>query len=124
MSLCSPVSVQMQVSPEGSDGAVPRVVLKLKYPSPAHESDACPPVNNSVAQPPQSEVADLKKQLADCRATISQLRSSLRSALMNQRMLGAQARENTRRVRKELASMRAACWQEMGAFKQAHKQTE
>eukprot|EP00965_Chrysotila_dentata_P130927 4328513-Pleurochrysis_carterae.AAC.1 len=62
--------------------------------------------------------AKLKQELAKSTAATTQLRSSLRNAMMTQRMLEAQARENARWLRKGLAGIRAACWQEVQALKQ------
>eukprot|EP00965_Chrysotila_dentata_P175549 5795335-Pleurochrysis_carterae.AAC.1 len=43
---------------------------------------------------------------------------------MTQRMLGAQSRESICAFRKQLASMRAANWQELENVKKQEKQTE
>eukprot|EP00965_Chrysotila_dentata_P181618 5995439-Pleurochrysis_carterae.AAC.1 len=84
----SPVSVQLEMSP--SDGEnYPRVVLKLKHPSQVpSDSDACQ--DGGRASAPLNEVEKLKRELAESKAAVSQLRSSLRSSNMSQRMLGAQ----------------------------------
>eukprot|EP00965_Chrysotila_dentata_P165528 5466384-Pleurochrysis_carterae.AAC.1 len=91
----SPLSAQLELSPDRSEGQIPRL-----------------------------ELDKLTQELAKSTAATTQLRSSLRNALMTQRMLEAQARENARRFRKGLEGIRAACWQEVQALKQTEKETE
>eukprot|EP00965_Chrysotila_dentata_P246441 6207164-Pleurochrysis_carterae.AAC.1 len=118
----SPVSVQLQMSP---DGGVPRVVLKLKHPSPAIPNDGAVCMGTeSSSSLSQSEVDGLKRELANSKAAVTQLRSSLRNALLDQRMLGAQSRESLRSFRKQMAGMRASCWHEIEKLRQEEKQTE
>eukprot|EP00965_Chrysotila_dentata_P093639 3094359-Pleurochrysis_carterae.AAC.1 len=116
----SPLSVSSPPAssqPPSQPTSVPRVILRLAYPHSEHESKGEP----ELAEDSAAIIADLTRRLHQRETEATQLRSSLRNANRGHRMLEAQMRENSRRVRKEVAGIRAACWAEVQSFKASHK---
>eukprot|EP00965_Chrysotila_dentata_P087836 2899808-Pleurochrysis_carterae.AAC.1 len=119
-SAASPMSVAqespMSIASPPESARVPRVILRFAKPIESGPTDtAC---NESESE---GKIADLARRLERSEAEVSQLRSTLRNVNHERRMLEAQLRQDSRAVRKQIASIRAASWMEMEAFKASQK---